>query len=163
VREVFPSLYCVKAEKLVDLLGQLKNNNAKREYYLTDIFSLARQGGGKVLAVKCVSGEEIRAPNTRGELAEADAIMQRRIVAKLHESGVTVVSPGLTYIEAGAEVGAETKILPFTFIGAGASIGDACTIGPFAHVARDSVVKAHTTLAGNLETAALSGLAESVA
>src|SRR5688500_15823264 len=40
VREVFPSLYCVKADRLVDLLGRLRDDNAKREFYLTDIYGL---------------------------------------------------------------------------------------------------------------------------
>ena len=162
VREVYPSLCCVKADRLIDLLGRLRNENAKKEYYLTDIFALAREAGGKVLAVKCANAEDILAPNTRGELAEADVVMQKRIITALLESGVSVVSPALTYVEAGAEVGVDTKLLPFTYIGAGAIIGRACTIGPFAHVARDSVVKDGTTLAGNTDTAAMTTLAEAI-
>ena len=162
VREVFPSLYCVKADRLIDLLGRLTNDNAKREYYLTDLFGICRRIGGRVLAEKCVRGDDILAPNTRAQLAEADVVMQARIVAALLESGVSVVSPHTTYVEAGVEIGADTKLLPFTFVGASATIGRACTIGPFAHVARDSVVKDGTTLAGNADTASLSSLAESV-
>ncbi len=163
ITEVFPSLYCVKAEKLVELLGRLKNDNAKKEYYLTDIFGLCRAGGGKVLARKCIQGQDILAPNTRAQLAEADGVMQGRIIAALLESGVSVISPQMTYVEAGVSIGSDSKLLPFTFIGAGASIGSACTIGPFAHVARDAVVKDGTSLAGNTDTAAMSSLAESVA
>lgn len=163
VREVFPSLYCVKAQRLVELLGQLKNNNAKREYYLTDIFALCRQAGGKVLAIKCAGSEDVLAPNTRAELANADAAMQARIIAALLESGVSIASPATTYVEAGAQIGQDTKLLPFTFIGSGATIGTSCTIGPFAHVARDAIVKDNTSLAGNTDTASMTSLAESIA
>ena len=155
VREVFPSLYCVKATALIDLLGRLKNDNAKREYYLTDIFGICREAGGKVLAEKCVSAEDIIAPNTRAQLADADVIMQRRIMASLLESGVTVVDPRLAYVEAGVEIGAESRLLPFVFIGAGAKIGRGCTIGPFSHVAREAIVPEGTTLAGNASAASL--------
>lgn len=163
VREVFPSLYCVKAQRLIELLGQLKNNNAKREYYLTDIFALCREAGGKVLAIKCASSEDILAPNTRAELANADAGMQARIIAALMEAGVSIPSPKTTYVEAGAQIGQDSKLLPFTFIGSGATIGTSCTIGPFAHVGRDAIVKDNTTLAGNTDTAGMTSLAESIA
>ncbi len=163
VREVFPSLYCVKADKLIELLGRLENKNAKKEYYLTDIYGLCRAGGGKVVAEKCVRGDDIIAPNTRVQLAEADAVMQARIVASLLESGVSVVAPHLTYVESGAEIGAETRVLPFTYIGRGARIGGGCTIGPFAYVARDSVVKEGSVVAGNADTAGLASIGEAMA
>ena len=155
VREVFPSLYCVKATALVDLLGRLTNDNAKGEYYLTDIYGICRELGGTVLAEKCVRADDILAPNTRAQLAEADVVMQRRIAAALLESGVSIVDPRLTYVEAGAEIGADSKLLPFTFVGAGARIGRGCTIGPFAHVARDAVVPDGSAVAGNAAAAGL--------
>jgi bifunctional UDP-N-acetylglucosamine pyrophosphorylase/glucosamine-1-phosphate N-acetyltransferase len=40
IKEVFPSYYCVKTDALIDALGKLKNNNSKREYYLTDIYGI---------------------------------------------------------------------------------------------------------------------------
>src|SRR4051794_26737682 len=40
IREVFPSIYCVKSQELVSALSQLKNENVKREYYLTDIYAI---------------------------------------------------------------------------------------------------------------------------
>ena len=45
IREVFPSYYCVKIEELLFALSQLKNNNKKGEYYLTDIYGILRQPG----------------------------------------------------------------------------------------------------------------------
>jgi len=51
VREVFPSYYCVKADALLLALSKLKNENKKHEYYLTDIYSILRSAGKKV--VRC--------------------------------------------------------------------------------------------------------------
>jgi bifunctional UDP-N-acetylglucosamine pyrophosphorylase/glucosamine-1-phosphate N-acetyltransferase len=157
IREVFPSYYCAKVDELLFALSKLKNDNKKGEYYLTDIFSILRKAGKKVVAVQAVSAEDVMAPNTRQQLAEADAVMQERIQRQLRENGVTVVSSAGTYIEAGATIGVDSTILPFSFVGRDANIGAECVIGPFACVPRQSIVPERSTIAGNIssETATL--------
>ena len=150
VKEVFPSLYCVRASALADALGRLKNDNAKGEYYLTDLFEIVKGNGGKVLAVKCVEPDDIVAPNTRQQLAQADAVMRGRILDKLMSDGVGVVNPATTYVESGVEIGRDTRLLPFTFVGSGARIGRGCTVGPFAHVAAGAVVADGQTVVSNV-------------
>lgn len=140
IREVFPSYYCVKIEELTFALDRLTNNNKKGEYYLTDIFGILRKAGKKVTAVQAMTAEDVIAPNTRQQLAEADAAMQDRIQRGLREQGVTIVSGINTYIEAGTTVGADTTIQPFTFIGRDSSIGADCVIGPFASLPPGSIV-----------------------
>jgi bifunctional UDP-N-acetylglucosamine pyrophosphorylase / glucosamine-1-phosphate N-acetyltransferase len=159
IREVFPSYYCLRVEDLLLALSKLTNNNKKREYYLTDVYGILRREGRKVVAVQAVTAEDVIAPNTRQQLAEADAIMQERIQRQLRDSGVTIVSSCGTYIEAGVSIGQDTVVHPFTFIGRGASIGHECVIGPFASIPRDSIVPERTTVCGNVspETAALEG------
>jgi bifunctional UDP-N-acetylglucosamine pyrophosphorylase/glucosamine-1-phosphate N-acetyltransferase len=157
IREVFPSYYCAKVDELLFALSKLKNDNKKNEYYLTDIFAILRKAGKKIVAAQAVTAEDVIAPNTRQQLAEADMVMQDRIQRSLRDSGVSIVSPINTYIEAGVNIGTDTTIQPFTFIGRGASIGAECTIGPFASVPRESIVPEGTTVAGNIspETARL--------
>ena len=138
IKEVFPSLYCCRPGDLIDALGKLTNDNAKGEYYLTDLFGILRREGKRVTAVQAVAAEDIIAPNTRGQLAEADAVMQGRIQAAWRAGGATV-GPSV-YIEAGASAGRDTAVLPFTFVGRRAKIGANCTVGPLAHVPADSVV-----------------------
>lgn len=157
IKEVFPSYYCVKVEELLFALAQLTNDNKKGEYYLTDIFGILRRTGKKVVAVQAVSAEDVLAPNTRRQLAEADEVMQHRIQQQFREDGVTIVSSACTYIEADANIGPDSIVRPFSFIGRDASIGAECTIGPFAVVPRESVVPEGVTIAGNVspETATL--------
>ena len=157
IREVFPSYYCVKSDALLWALGQLKNDNKKGEFYLTDIYAHLRRAGRKVLALQAVTAEDVLAVNNRVELAEVDAVMQERIQRKLRESGVTIVSSTGTYIEDGVKIGPDTVVHPFTFIGRECEIGPECTIGPFAVLPRQSIVPEATTVAGNVspETASL--------
>jgi len=150
LQEVFPSYYCVKADELVSALSQLKNNNKKGEYYLTDIFGILRRAGKRVIAVQAVTLEDVLAPNNRQQLAEADEIMQERIQRALLDKGVTIVNGEQTYIESNVTVGNDTVIMPFTYIGAGTTIGDDCVIGPFASIPRGSILREGTTVSGNV-------------
>ena len=140
IREVFPSYYCVKAPELLFALSRLKNENKKREYYLTDIYGILRQAGKKVLAVQAVTAEDVLSVNSRDQQTAVDAIMQDRIQRRLLENGVTITSGANTYIEAGANVGQDTIIRPFTFIGRDSSIGSDCVIGPFANIPAESIL-----------------------
>jgi bifunctional UDP-N-acetylglucosamine pyrophosphorylase/glucosamine-1-phosphate N-acetyltransferase len=150
IREVFPSYYCVRCEELLLALSKLTNNNKKREYYLTDIYSILRNAGKKVLAVQAVTQEDSMAVNDRVQQAEVDAIMQDRIQKRLRSEGVTIVSSASTYIEDGVTIGPDSIVQPFTFIGRDSSIGSECVIGPFATLPRASLVPEGTTVAGNI-------------
>lgn len=150
IREVFPSVYCVRSEALLLALSKLSNNNKKGEYYLTDIFAILRNEGRKVVAVQALAGEETIQPNTRHQLSEADEVMQDRIHNRLREAGVTIVSSVNTYVEDGVTAGPDTVIHPFTFIGRGSSIGAGCVIGPFATLPRETILPEGTSVAGNV-------------
>jgi bifunctional UDP-N-acetylglucosamine pyrophosphorylase/glucosamine-1-phosphate N-acetyltransferase len=140
----------VKTEELIFALSKLTNANKKGEYYLTDIYAILRKNGKKVIAVQAVTAEDVIAPNTRQQLAEADAAMQERIQRSLRDSGVTIVSGINTYVEADVTIGPDTSIEPFTFIGRGSRVGGDCVIGPFACLPPSSIVAEGMTVAGEL-------------
>ena len=151
IREIFPSYYCLKIDELLFALSKLTNeNNKKGEYYLTDVYGILRKAGKKVVAVQAATYEDVLAPNTRQQLTEADAVMQERIQRNLLESGVSIVSPVNTYVEAGVNIGPDTVIQPYTFIGRDSSVGGDCVIGPFACLPRESIVPEGATVAGNV-------------
>jgi bifunctional UDP-N-acetylglucosamine pyrophosphorylase/glucosamine-1-phosphate N-acetyltransferase len=134
IREVFPSYYCCRRPDLLWALGKLTNTNKKGEYYLTDIYGHLRRDGRKVVAVQAVGADDVLSVNTRQQQADVDTIMQQRIQKMHRDNGVTIVSSSGTYIEAGANIGIDTVIMPFSFIGADAVIGKGCVIGPNATV-----------------------------
>jgi bifunctional UDP-N-acetylglucosamine pyrophosphorylase/glucosamine-1-phosphate N-acetyltransferase len=150
IREVFPSYYCLKSAALLAALSQLKNENKKKEYYLTDVYAILRNAGKKVVAVQAVTAEDTLAVNTREQQAQVDVVMQDRIQRRLREEGVTIVSGINTYVEAGVTIGPDTTIHPFTFIGRDSSIGGECVIGPFATLRRGSIVPEGSVVAGNI-------------
>jgi len=65
----------ISAEHLIGLVDRIGDNNAKREFYLTDIVAIAR-GRGLAVTVAELPAEEVLGVNTRAELAAAEALMQ---------------------------------------------------------------------------------------
>lgn len=134
IREVNPSYYLFDMAKMFSSLAEIKPNNQKGEYYLTDTVSILRRRGERVAAVNAVPPEDVLSINSRSELATVNGLMQRRIVQAVMESGVTVVRPEATWIEFGAKIGQDTVLEPFTWIGSGAKVE------PASHVPAGTVI-----------------------
>lgn len=141
IREVNPSYYCFDAAALLEALPRVKADNAKGEYYITDVLTIIRAAGQTVKAVVSLPAEDATGINSRVELAEVARYMQRRIQQKWMESGVTIVSPENTWIGSRALIGPDSVIHPFSYIEGKARIGRGCRIGPFAYVADGAVVE----------------------
>jgi bifunctional UDP-N-acetylglucosamine pyrophosphorylase/glucosamine-1-phosphate N-acetyltransferase len=107
---------------------------------LTDIFGILRDDGQPIAVVQAVQPEDVLAVNDREQQAQVDAIMQRRIQQAHRAEGISIVAGHSTYIEAGATIGQDTIVRPFSFIGRDARIGPRCTIGPFVAVPREAIV-----------------------
>lgn len=111
VKEINSGMYCFDIEELLKSLDKLNNNNAQKEYYLTDVIGILKSQGFKVGAFD-VPVEEITAVNSKVELADAELIMRRRINAKHMENGVTIIDPSSTYIDWSVQIGKDTIIYP---------------------------------------------------
>lgn len=68
IRELNVGVYVFDSQKLFDALGQLKNNNAQNEYYLTDVPAILRQQGDRVDACCACQGAELIGVNTAEQL-----------------------------------------------------------------------------------------------
>lgn len=134
VREINTGIYAFSGEGLFDALLEIKNNNAQKEYYLTDLIEKYVKAGLAVEAYKIKDAGEILGINDRCQLAEVESIMRQRILTDLMLSGVTVVDPKNTFVDREVTVGQDTIILPFTIIEGKSFIGPDCTIGPGSHL-----------------------------
>jgi bifunctional UDP-N-acetylglucosamine pyrophosphorylase/glucosamine-1-phosphate N-acetyltransferase len=140
IREVNPSCYVFDLPGLWDVLEQLTTSNAQGEYYLTDAPALLQSMGRKTVALNVLHHDDILGVNTRQHLAEAHAIMQRRIQDRWMTEGVSIVDPRNTYIDGRARIGRDTVIFPFTVVQGPATIGENCRVGPFCHVRPGTVL-----------------------
>jgi bifunctional UDP-N-acetylglucosamine pyrophosphorylase / glucosamine-1-phosphate N-acetyltransferase len=146
ITEVNPSYYLFDNQLLFSTLEKVKPNNVKNEYYLTDALSLIIGGGHKVIAVTAVRPEEAMGVNSRAQLSVVSKIMEHRIQQELMDSGVTIVDPENTWIDARARIGQDTVIEPFTYIHGEVTIGSGCRIGPFAYLRHGTVIGSDVVL-----------------
>jgi len=129
VREYNLSAYCFDADWLWQALTRIPIS-PKGEYYLTDVVALAVEDGYSVNCLLLQDPEEAIGPNDRVQLAAAEKVMRQRINEKWMLSGVTIIDPERTYIEAEVEIGQDTVIYPNTHLRGTTMIGEDCEIGP---------------------------------
>ncbi len=135
IREVNSSIYLFDNNIVFPLLFKIDNNNAKREYYLTDIIQLLKQREQIIEAVKADDYFISIGINNRWELQEAQKKFNESHMKHLAvDAGVTILQPGSVTIEYNVEIGKDTVIYPSTYIAAGTRIGRNCQIGPFVYL-----------------------------
>jgi len=118
---------------LFDLLAEVRNDNAKGEYYLTDVVELARARGASTRAVMA-DEDAVMGVNAQGELAVAEALFQKVQRETFLAAGVTMAAPDTVHFSFDTEVGAGTVIEPFVVFGPGAKIAPGARIRSFSHV-----------------------------
>ncbi len=126
-------LMLADAARLPGLLERLGTDNAKGEYYLTDLAALAHADGLEV-AVREAPEEQVMGINTKAELAAAEAVMQRRLRDRALADGVTLVDPSTVWLSADTRLAAEVLVEPNVFFGPGVTVGEGATIRGFSHL-----------------------------
>src|SRR5215510_8668849 len=105
ISEVNLGAYLADARFLFDLLGRVRDDNQKREFYITDVIEIALAMGKRVDSAAADDWSESLGINTRLELARAEGLMRERIVDALMLKGVTFVDPDATYVDVDVEIG----------------------------------------------------------
>lgn len=114
-------------------LPRIEANNAKGEYYLTDLVSLCRESGkrcGYMLAAE----EEMLGINTRAELAACESRLQQRLRRQMLESGVGMIAPETVFFAMDTRIGRDTVIHPYVTFLTGVTIGEGADIRSFSQI-----------------------------
>ena len=123
---------CADAKLLFQLLAQVKNENAKGEFYLTDVVALGRAAGVKTHIVRGPESDAMGV-NSRAELAAAEAAFQRRARASAMEAGVTLIDPASVFFSYDTEIAHDVVIEPHVVFGLGVRIAKGARIYAFCH------------------------------
>jgi bifunctional UDP-N-acetylglucosamine pyrophosphorylase/glucosamine-1-phosphate N-acetyltransferase len=110
IREINSGIMALPAARLEGWLAKLTNRNAQREYYLTDVVSLALADKVAVATVKARAEWEILGVNSKQQLAELERIYQRQQAMKLMEAGVTIADPARVDVRGSLVCGADVRI-----------------------------------------------------
>lgn len=148
LKEINAGMYLFDAKALQEALLLLKNDNAQGEYYLTDVIEIMK---GKNLKVGAVITEfdETRGVNSRAQLAEAEAILRKRINEFHMENGVTLIDPLTTYIGADVVIGNDTIIYPNNTLEGKTVLGKGVLLHPNNRI-EDSVIEDEVTIASSV-------------
>ena len=116
-----------------DWLGEVRADNAKGEFYLTDIVAIARGQGMNVAALDAPH-EEWMGVNSRAELAQAEAVFQARARAAAMAAGVGMQAPETVFLSADTVLGEDVFIGPHVVFGPGVTVEPGAEIKAFSHL-----------------------------
>lgn len=154
IHELNPGVYCFRTSWLWPALKRI-HLSPKGEYYLTDLVGLAVADGYPIASLSVDNPTEVIGINTRVHLAQAEALLRRRVNEQWMLAGVTMIDPDSTYIEPGVSLGQDTILWPGTYLHGRTFIGANCVIGPNTIITDTRVGDHCTLLASVLEYAEL--------
>lgn len=140
ITEVNSGAYCFETSALLSGLEKLGPKGPKKEHFLTDVLELIRSSGGRIGAYVSQNPDEIGGVNNRLQLASAERVLNRRLLDGLMLSGVTVLDPASTHVDASVEIGRDTVVEPFVILRGSTNVGSGCRIGSFSFL-RNVIVK----------------------
>lgn len=159
IDEMNAGIYAYEEAALRNSVAALRNDNAQKEYYLTDTIGLLQGLGRRIVPVQAADHRDVLGVNDRIELADARREMNGRLCRTYMAQGVTIIDPATTYVEPELRIGRDTVIYPNTMISRLSEIGEGCVIGPACRLSnakigafseiRESVIL-DSTIAGNV-------------
>ncbi|VXC06967.1 bifunctional UDP-N-acetylglucosamine diphosphorylase/glucosamine-1-phosphate N-acetyltransferase GlmU [Nocardioides sp. AX2bis] len=153
IAEINSGILALDADFLLEALPRLRNDNAKGEYYLTDLVGLAREAGLHTGAHPVADVRQTEGANDRVQLAEIGRELNRRILERWMRAGVTVVDPGTTWVDADVVLAPDVTLLPGTQLLGTTVVAEDAVVGPDTTLrdcevgAGASVVRTHGLLA----------------
>ncbi len=130
ITEINAGIYIIDNKLLQKYLPKLSNNNAKKEFYLSELVKLFNLDGYKCEAYVLEDAQDIFSVSDRFQLAYAAKVIRKRTNYKLMLSGVSIEDPETAYISPDIKIGKDTVIMPNTTIIGDSEIGEANWIGP---------------------------------
>jgi len=120
----------MSARRLSGWLGRLTNRNAQKEYYLTDVVSLAVAEGVPVRAVKVEDRWEVAGVNSKGELAAIERQYQVKAAQRLLDEAVTLADPARIDVRGELSCGTDVAIDVNCVFEGRVTLADGVRIGP---------------------------------
>jgi bifunctional UDP-N-acetylglucosamine pyrophosphorylase / glucosamine-1-phosphate N-acetyltransferase len=153
VRLINTGVVCAPAAALRRWLAALSNDNAQGEYYLTDIFAMARADGSAAATVRCLEPGEADGANDLWQLAMLERRLQLREARRLCLAGLRLADPARFDLRGRLSVGRDVEIDVDVIIEGTVRLADGVRIGPFCRLRNVSlgagtVVQAHCDLDG---------------
>ena len=150
IKEIFTGILVAKGSILKKYIPEINNNNSAKEFYLTDLISIAHKNGFKIKTLSS-SNEETAGANNRSEQEELEKTLRTMKSDDLLRNGVTLLDKSRVDVrgevktgsdcvidvnvifEGNVELGNNVEIGANTII-CDTKIGDNTKILPFSHI-----------------------------
>lgn len=129
VREISSGIFAFDAAQLAKALTQLTTDNAQGEQYLPEVLTILRAQGIGIAAL-AADADETAGVNDRVQLAHAHRVANARILDGLMRSGVTVIDPATTWVDATVTVAPDATLWPGTYLHGATAVAAGASIGP---------------------------------
>jgi len=153
ITEVNTGFLAAPAKRLRAWLKKIRNNNAKGEYYLTDVVALAVKDKLKVATVSAADAAEVEGVNDRLQLARQERAWQRRLANALLRDGVALADPARLDVRGTLTHGRDVSIDVGCIIEGRVQLGDGVRVGPYCvlrnvTIGAGTVIESHSVLDG---------------
>ncbi len=160
--------FCVDGARLAGWVESIGNNNAQKEFYITDLVALAVADGLKAHVHVTHDLDEVRGVNSRADLAALETIVQNRLRRAAMDNGATLTDPASVYLSWDTKLGRDVTVEPGVFFAPGVSVangahiraysylegakvGENAVIGPFARLRPGTVIGAESKIGNFVE------------
>ena len=123
----------IDGNALFEMVDAVDNNNAKGEYYLTDIVAIARAAGNRCAVIEADEAE-LMGIDSKADLAVAEKRFQSLARIEALEAGVTMHDPETVWFSHDTKIGRDVEIEPHVVFRPGVTVGDGVTIKAFCHL-----------------------------
>ncbi len=130
IKEINTGIMVLPTPALTKWLGEITNDNAQGEYYLTDVMALAVRDNIMIHAVQAEDVNEVSSVNDRVQLAQLERIKQMANAEEIMLQGVTLLDPARFDLRGDLIVGTDVTIDVNVIIEGQVKIGNRCKIGP---------------------------------
>lgn len=127
------AIIAVNRRKLDGWLAKVGNDNAKGEYYLTDLIEISRNDGARCASVTIDEREFIGVDDRKAQ-ARAEAELQARLRDKALEDGVQLIAPETVFLSVDTSFGQDVVVHPHVVFGPGVIVEDGVEIKSFSHL-----------------------------
>ncbi|CAB1277626.1 bifunctional UDP-N-acetylglucosamine diphosphorylase/glucosamine-1-phosphate N-acetyltransferase GlmU [Candidatus Nitrosacidococcus tergens] len=148
IKEINTGIIAIQTKHLKKVLPHVKNYNAQKEYYLTDIVSHTINGGDTIATVLAADPIEVIGINDRKQLSYLERAYQIREADRLMEQGVSFCDPNRFDLRGTIKIGQDVYIDANVILEGEITLGDNVIIGPNCYI-RDTYISSGVQIFAN--------------
>ena len=144
INEIFTGILCINQKLLAAGLQEITNNNAAKEFYLTDLVKIIYAKGIKIKPIRA-NNDEVRGANSKSELESLESILRNMKAQDLLDKGITLADKSRTDVRGTVDAGNDCSIDVNVILEGSIKLGNGVSIGANNYL-KDVIIGDNTTI-----------------